>query len=121
MNNKTKQYKRSKFNTAASRRGMDAEEFASMVLANPSEYSQETINKAKYMLPKYGIGGDIFGGAASGIGAGAAFGGPVGAAIGAWFGGVGAVPGAIIGGIIGGFLGGWGGTELGGAAVEWFY
>ena len=89
MNNKTKQYKRSKFNTAASRRGMDAEEFASMVLANPSEYSQETINKAKYMLPKYGIGGDIFGGAASGIGAGAAFGGPVGAAIGGVAGAVG--------------------------------
>ena len=89
MNNKTKQYKRSKFNTAASRRGMDAEEFASMVLANPSEYSKETINKAKYMLPKYGIGGDIFGGAASGIGAGAAFGGPVGAAIGGVAGAVG--------------------------------
>ena len=89
MNNKTKQYKRSKFNTAASRRGMDAEEFASMVLANPSEYSQETINKAKYMLPKYGIGGDIFGGAASGVGAGAAFGGPVGAAIGGVAGAVG--------------------------------
>ena len=89
MNNKTKQYKRSKFNTAASRRGMDAEEFASMVLANPSEYSQETINKAKYMLPKYGIGGDIFGGAASGIGAGAAFGGPVGAAVGGVAGAVG--------------------------------
>ena len=89
MNNKTKQYKRSKFNTAASRRGMDAEEFASMVLANPSEYSQETINKAKYMLPKYDIGGDIFGGAASGIGAGAAFGDPVGAAIGGVVGAVG--------------------------------
>ena len=94
MNNKTKQYKRSKFNTAASRRGMDAEEFASMVLTNPSEYSQETINKAKYMLPKYGIGGDIFGGAASGIGAGAAFGGPAGAAIG---GDVGAVGGLFSG------------------------
>ena len=89
MNNKTKQYKRSKFNTAASRRGMDAEEFASMVLANPSEYSQETINKAKYMLPKYDIGGDIFGGAASGVGVGAAFGGHVGAAIGGVVGAVG--------------------------------
>ena len=89
MNNKTKQYKRSKFNTAASRRGMDAEEFASMVLANPSEYSQETINKAKYMLPKYGIGGDILGGATSGVGAGAAVGGPWGAVIGGVAGAVG--------------------------------
>ena len=89
MNNKTKQYKRSKFNTAASRRGMDAEEFASMVLANPSEYSQETINKAKYMLPKYGIGGDILGGAASGAGAGATVGGPWGAVIGGVAGAVG--------------------------------
>ena len=89
MNNKTKQYKRSKFNTAASRRGMDAEEFASMVLANPSEYSQETINKAKYMLPKYGIGGDILGGAASGAGAGAAVFPPWGAVVGGVAGAVG--------------------------------
>ncbi len=52
---------------------------------------------------------------------GAETGAAAGAAIGVWFGGVGAVPGAIIGGVIGGFLGGWGGSELGGASVDWFY
>jgi len=45
----------------------------------------------------------------------------IGASIGVWFGGVGAVPGAVIGGVIGGVLGGWGGSELGGAAVDWYY
>ena len=45
----------------------------------------------------------------------------IGASIGVWFVGVGAVPGAVIGGVIGGVLGGWGGSELGGAAVDWYY
>lgn len=59
-----------------------------------------------------GIGG-AWGGAAAGA--------QVGTAIGVWFGGVGAVPGAVIGGVVGGILGGWGGSELGCAAVDWFY
>jgi hypothetical protein len=45
----------------------------------------------------------------------------IGASIGVWFGGIGAVPGAVIGGVIGGVLGGWGGSELGGTAVDWYY
>lgn len=55
-----------------------------------------------------------------GIG-GAMAGAEMGAAIGVWFGGVGAVPGAVIGGIIGGIAGGWGGSELGGAVVDWIW
>jgi hypothetical protein len=52
---------------------------------------------------------------------GAVAGAQIGAAVGVWFGGVGAIPGAVIGGVAGGVLGGWGGSELGGAAVDWFY
>ena len=49
--------------------------------------------------------------------AGSMAGAEIGAAIGVWFGGVGAIPGAVIGGVVGG----WGGSELGGVAVDWYY
>ena len=53
--------------------------------------------------------------------AGSMAGAEIGAAIGVWFGGFGAIPGAVIGGVIGGVLCGWGGSELGGAVIEWNY
>lgn len=55
----------------------------------------------------------------AGAWAGAEAGAAAGLYIGAFFGPAGLVVGPIVGGIIGGVVGGWGGSELGGAAVDW--
>lgn len=91
-----KSSKRGTFTAMASRRGLGVQEFATRVINNPDNYSEAMRKKAQFaknatkfnhenggnILPEFGLGGDIFGGAVSGASAGAALG-PWGAAGGA--------------------------------------
>ena len=93
--------RRGTFTSAAKKRGKGVQEFAKQVVKNPGNYSptmrkkaQFAVNSAKWnredggMVPKYGLGGDIFAGAATGAAAGAAVAPPFGAIAGTVIGGV---------------------------------
>jgi hypothetical protein len=85
---KIKPSRKGTFTSAAKQRNMEVQEFASQVLSNPENYSPAMRKKAQFAAnsAKFGLGGDIFGGATSGLAAGSAFG-PIGMGVGAVLGG----------------------------------